>query len=372
VSERPAALRRYVGALAVSLLTLLASASAAESEWQVVPSPNPSPSSGLADVAAFSPTDAWAVGSYFDGRRDRTLVERWNGAHWSIVRTPELGSGYSELSGVAALSRKHVWVVGDFTPEHTERALLLHYNGRKWSKARIPNPENWDELLDVSAVSPRDVWAVGNNYFGTFVLHWDGRSWREIEGPVGWINAVHAIGPDDVWVVGQRAPSQGAGPEDVIYASLAAHWDGDGWTMADTPNLPFHFNVFDDVSGSSSDDLWAVGSAWDSTKPHRPLIAHWDGAAWSLVPSADTGAANADLFGVTSLRPDFAWAVGAADGNPLLQRWNGSAWSVVAAPDAGEEEVLTAVARTPGEGAWAVGSSRVGGARKTLTLRSGT
>lgn len=376
MSERSAVLRRSVAALTVLVLTLLASASAAEGDWQLIPSPSPdSPISGLADVAATSSTNAWAVGSYFDPTQghfgaDRTLVEHWDGAEWSIVRTPEFGSGYSQLTGVAAISRKNVWVVGSFERSNTQRSLVLHFNGRRWSKVRVPDPEQWDDLADVSAVSARDVWAVGNHYQGTSVLHWDGRAWSTLPSPIGWLTSIHAVAHDDVWVVGQRAPGQRGPDGEVIYESLAAHWDGAGWTVVDTPNLPFHFNLFEDVSGSSSSDVWAVGSAWDSTKPHQPLIAHWNGDAWSLELSADVGASNAELYGVASVRPGLAWAVGRADDAALIERWDGDAWSAVLVPNAGVDEVLPAVALTPGGGAWAVGSTRVGSPRKTLTLRS--
>jgi hypothetical protein len=376
VSVFLAALRRRVAVPALVVLTLTLSASAADGEWQVVPSPSPdSPVAGFADVAAASATDAWAVGSYFDpgqGRHgaDRTLVERWNGAQWSIVQTPEFGDGYSQLSGVTAISRKNVWAVGSFTKEFTQRSLVLRFNGRRWSRVGVPDPEQWDDLSDISAVSSRDIWAIGNAYLGGFVIHWDGRAWRSVEAPIGWLSAVHAVGPDDVWIVGQRAPAQDSGSDDVIYRSLAAHWDGVDWTVVDTPNLPFHFNLLNEISGTGANDLWAVGSANDSTKPHRPLILHWDGTAWRLVPPAETGATNAELFGVTTVRADLAWAVGRADGAALIERWDGESWSAVPVPDAGVEEVLAGVARIPGGGAWAAGSTRVGQPRKTLTLRS--
>ena len=50
---------------------------------------------------------AWAVGSYFDPRRsdERTLLERWDGTQWSIVATPELGSGDSQFAAVGPQRR---------------------------------------------------------------------------------------------------------------------------------------------------------------------------------------------------------------------------------------------------------------------------
>jgi hypothetical protein len=50
------------------------------SAWNQVPSPSP-PQSGLADVAATSARNAWAVGSY-GSTHPETLILRWNGTSW--------------------------------------------------------------------------------------------------------------------------------------------------------------------------------------------------------------------------------------------------------------------------------------------------
>jgi hypothetical protein len=47
------------------------------SAWKQVPSPSP-PQSGLADAAATSASNAWAVGSY-GITHPRTMILRWNG-----------------------------------------------------------------------------------------------------------------------------------------------------------------------------------------------------------------------------------------------------------------------------------------------------
>ncbi|HEY3944867.1 MAG TPA: hypothetical protein VGL78_06555 [Solirubrobacteraceae bacterium] len=48
--------------------------------WTVQPT---SPLDGtLFGDAAVSPSDAWAVGSYFKGSNEKTWVERWNGKAW--------------------------------------------------------------------------------------------------------------------------------------------------------------------------------------------------------------------------------------------------------------------------------------------------
>ncbi|HEX4654024.1 MAG TPA: hypothetical protein VH227_07225 [Candidatus Udaeobacter sp.] len=45
--------------------------------WSTVPSPNPATYSGLYAVAARAPADVWAVGYYYSGNSQRTLIEHW-------------------------------------------------------------------------------------------------------------------------------------------------------------------------------------------------------------------------------------------------------------------------------------------------------
>src|SRR5438105_3286110 len=47
----------------------------------------------LNGVSATSSTDAWAVGSYTVGTAANTLAEHWNGTSWSVVPSPNVGSG---------------------------------------------------------------------------------------------------------------------------------------------------------------------------------------------------------------------------------------------------------------------------------------
>ncbi|HEX9311780.1 MAG TPA: hypothetical protein VGA30_02995, partial [Actinomycetota bacterium] len=54
-------------------------------------------------------------------------------------------------------------------------------------------------------------------------------------------------------------------------------------------------NVFNDVLESSSSDVWAVGDSGSLT-----LSEHWDGSAWSIVPSANPGDLWAVGFDATS------------------------------------------------------------------------
>lgn len=101
-------------------------------------------------------------------------------------------------------------------------------------------------ITGLSALSARDVWAVGNRgpLVGTYALrggsviaHWNGTRWRLMAHPTKPLNAlvaVLAISARDVWAVGAF---EGSIPPGVSVANtLAEHWDGTRWRVIPTPN----------------------------------------------------------------------------------------------------------------------------------------
>ena len=85
--------------------------------WSIVPSPSFLPyQGGLFAVAVISSTDVYAVGGYLPGSGfDQTLVERWDGATWSRVTSPNVGTLQNDLLGVAATpSTGQIIGVGDY------------------------------------------------------------------------------------------------------------------------------------------------------------------------------------------------------------------------------------------------------------------
>lgn len=101
--------------------------------------------------------------------------------------------------------------------------------------------------------------------------------------------------------------------------------------------------------------MWAVGQAVNSSTlaSEGTLIEHWNGTAWSVVPSPTSGT-NDYLNGVTASGSGDVWAVGAylpsgaSNEQTLTLNWNGTAWSTVASPTASNGSSLTSVATTPG------------------------
>src|SRR5262245_56649263 len=105
------------------------------------------------------------------------------------------------------------------------------------------------------------------------------------------------------------------------------------WTVVDSPNANDETNALDVVTGSSDNDVWAMGH-YDlfGTGTFRTLTMHWDGSAWLLIPSPNPGTDHDYLFGGTGSGHD-VWAVGMYNntggqpGRTLTLHWTGSAWS---------------------------------------------
>src|SRR4051812_44730590 len=107
--------------------------------------------SSLHAVSVPSATSGWAVGviGMSSSESARPLVERWDGASWSVVDVPDITG--AELYGVVEVSRDDVWMVGTFNNSY--EALVLHWDGSAVSRVANPNPgANRNDLFAVSAV----------------------------------------------------------------------------------------------------------------------------------------------------------------------------------------------------------------------------
>jgi len=62
---------------------------------------------------------------------DRTLVEHWDGAQWSLAPSPNAGTGNNSLAAVVAISANDVWAAGSYIATNGIRqTLTLHGTAR--------------------------------------------------------------------------------------------------------------------------------------------------------------------------------------------------------------------------------------------------
>jgi len=252
--------------------------------WRVAPAPHP-PAHILYAVAARTPRDAWAVGVRNRGSGGKTLIEHWNGTRWTIVPNPNPPAApgrrpYAILRAVTAISPTDVWAAGYFggVRSPVTRTLIEHWDGRHWTIVPSPNVRSArdvtnDILFSIAGGEADDVWAVGSwgsvpgGYGGrgdhALTLHWDGRRWSRVATPAvaqrALLSGVVARA-GQAWAVGDR----GLQPHQ---QTLVERWNGARWSIVPSP-AGFSFAA---VAISSSGTAWAVGA-----NGHQPLAARAD------------------------------------------------------------------------------------------------
>ncbi|MFL5732430.1 MAG: S-layer homology domain-containing protein [Chloroflexia bacterium] len=333
--------------------------------WSRVSSPNVGPSASvLQSVSAASANDVWAVGHYgFSGAL--TLVEHWDGSAWSVVPSPNIGTEQNYLYGVSALSMTDTWAVGTARGQ----TLTEHWDGSAWSIVPSPGPvdNSYDTLFAVTAISANDVWAVGSRFqsaaYHSLALHWDGSTWTTVPVPdvsagPNQLTGITAVSSTDVWAVGRVGPYFGEGAR-----TLAVHWNGSAWSIVPTANVGAQDNALLAVDAVSTNDIWAVGN-YLSGASWQTLIERWDGTRWNVIPSPNPGTGANYLYGLTgvaAISANDVWAVGnyfdaCTPVQTLIEHWDGSAWSVVSSPNIDPRPTLLHSVTTLGPGdAWAVG-----------------
>lgn len=304
--------------------------------WTVVPSPNEvEPHFGfdipnfLWSVSAVAVDDVWAVGEWDQQvpPQQHGLIEHWDGSTWTIVRWPELivrgGRFDTTFRSVSADARDDVWIAGAVDTS-THESFILHWDGRRWAHTVTPVVNDLDYVAGIHALSPTDVWAVGQTstgggtsffgYTGTLIEHWNGVRWSVVPSPspdpptvnqaAAFLQAVSAVASDDVWAVGGYWHPGG------YSNTLIEHWNGSQWTIVPSPSLtPYYENFLVALAPVSASEVWATGFDFPGLPPYDGLVMKWDGTTWDLVTPV-TAPPHYALFGMTATASD-VWAAGA-------------------------------------------------------------
>jgi hypothetical protein len=343
--------------------------------WQVVATPSLSGKSGsLFRVSAVSADDIWALGvSYPDNSSSQgtLLIEHWNGTRWSLVQFPSSGFKAS-FSGIAAVSRDDVWVVGSTTGNQSQ-PLIEHWDGVRWSIVDTHLRAFTGGLTAVTARAAHDVWAVGagSSQDGSvprqtpLFLHWDGQQWHvasqaalptEMDQPN--LAGVTAVAVDDAWAIGEAIFNQKP-------MQLIEHWNGRQWRQVQASSLGSQASSLNSLAAFSANDVWVLGQSWEdpNLSTVKPLIEHWDGAQWRIMPNPPDLVNY--LSDITVRAANEVWVVGSTSGGKsgqvsvtLVERWDGKTWSVVPSANASTQcqNELFGLTTVPGSDMlWAVG-----------------
>jgi hypothetical protein len=274
----------------------------------------------------------------------------------SVIPSPNGNDYNNSLNDVVAISASDIWAVGSYgTP-------LEHWDGASWSLVPDPNAGGGTRLFGVAAVTSANVWAVGatiapQGWDLALAEHWDGTTWSVIPGTtVGTsskLSDVTALAANDVWAVGSYASPA----TNNWYQPLIEHWDGTAWSVVPSPSIGTSSELHG-VAALAPNDIWAVGDTY--TTQYQTLVLHWNGANWTRVSSPNVGPYGNALYRVSALAANDIWAVGTANnsGSTLILHWDGARWSVIPSPNsANPYNILLDVAAISSQDIWAVGYS---------------
>jgi hypothetical protein len=213
----------------------------------------------------------------------------------------------------------------------------------------------------VSGLAKTDLWVVGYLYDQPtgrdlpVARHWDGARFTDVNVPAGspgynHLEGVAMLAANDVWAVGYSTPRYYS----YIFNPLIEHYDGTSWKVVPSPFQGL--GELKAITAISATDVWAVGLRW--TNPEGTLILHYDGTKWSTLSDGHADD-SATLWGVAAVSASSVYMGGSAfEGGktvPFTERWNGSAFVEEATLSDSEYNAFNAMAADPSGVVFGVG-----------------
>ena len=301
---------------------------------------------GAADVLDFAPDDVYLAGADTTDPGPLWELRHWDGHGWSAVAGD---TQCCHLVDLSALSDHDIWALGYGNSGN----FVVHGQLGAWESTALPDSA-WDYPQSIVALSDSDVWAFGylagggpRDYEKPVTWHFDGTSWSKVAPPItgdGIFGDATASGPHSMWVTGVQT---GGG--------FIAHWNGHSWTLR-ANMIPAAFGV----GAVGRRDVWAVGGGGAD----GPFTSHWDGTGWTDGLGASAVGA-VELQDVAGSSPTNVWAVGyetrsVQTARLLTEHWDGQTWTKVRAahPTEAVVEELSGVSTSGPDDAWAIGWTR--------------
>jgi hypothetical protein len=195
--------------------------------------------------------------------------------------------------------------------------------------------EGW--LNAVTVASPILAWGVGEYseggpglpLYGSLIEKWTGGTSWSVVGTGGANASLAAVTSFGV----SHAVAVGTITVDSTAHALVTVWNGSTWGRTVLPLVAkSNLDELVAVSGSSANDVWAVGD-YRIGKESRVLLEHYNGSVWSrsAIPGGQQPLAAAR--GVVDLAANDVWVAGDGDQTgSLLWHYNGSTWAEAPAP----------------------------------------
>jgi len=301
------------------------------SGWTIVPSPDTSSTDSdvLDGVSCVSATFCMAVGAAAPVQwagdlrySGQTLIEEWDGSSWTIISSPDISSTDGDiLTGVSCVSASFCVAVGtDFGASGVTQTLIERWDGAGWGIVTSPDTSSADDdsLNGVSCAATSFCMAVGDYQSlatggqATLTEKWDGSAWTIVPSPDSstqpWDSLQGVSCPSTTFCMAVGQSQIFSGPV------LATEWDGSTWTMVSPPAVGTYPTYMGSALNavSCTDSTFCIGighlgvQTGDTYWTPEPLMEQWDGAALTVSTLPSTPSAANDYF-------DYVSALGAAD-----------------------------------------------------------
>jgi hypothetical protein len=297
-------------------------AQAAGSGWQVAATIAPhNEEVQLNAVTAISARDAWAVG--VAGPSTGDIVVHWNGANWQQVAIPSrVMAKVSVLDSVGATSDRNVWAF-DLSGDY------LRFNGSTWTAGRaptFPGGKNGPVIASGVAVGAHDAWLFGfdstPSKFISYAAQFNGSTWRamSLPAPTGQFGVLDAsaVSASDIWAVVEGGPGQRT-------ANGLMHWNGRRWFSVTLPAYLARGTNLTSVLALAGGDVWVAGGI-PTGHNDWGVTALWNGHAWTVDKLPSDPTTKQDV--ISDLVPDGAggvWAMGFTPESCAGPMWHFSA-----------------------------------------------
>jgi hypothetical protein len=188
------------------------------------------------------------------------------------------GPRYGVLTAVTAPAKDSAWAIGAIY-HGKGSSFLVHWNGRRWRESGMP--VRGYQPYAIASSSASNVWMFGVTASGTAdALRWNGNRWvMVIEPSIGRtaLSGVAVLGAADVWI----------GVQGTVYHDVGGIWS--------KSQLPSSFS-FAELAGTSDRNMWVVGTvgADYAISPGQVAAYRWSDGKWRWVrmPHPAGGAAN--------------------------------------------------------------------------------
>lgn len=204
-------------------------------------------------TAASSASNAWVFAN--QGNNVETAIGlRWNGTSW----TDESDfPAWSDVGAAVVIGKADAWAFGQIISPSSP--YVAHYNGTTWTQAAWPATVT---PVDASALSARNIWAVGQGTGTMAVVHWNGTTWSQVSVPYPTVQpgVITQDGHGGIWLTAYGSAN---------FKPYLYHDNGGDWHRVAVParkSSSTQLNALSWIPGGRS--VWAGGASFPDSNPN--------------------------------------------------------------------------------------------------------